>query len=378
MTTQTKPKFNPGTGSFSEKNSKGNKAFTMNSASWLTLQTYFNNTAALPDSLAALKTNMGPGAPTKMDDFEKLVAVYAKMVKQGSNFTGTLFPSIVDLADSVYHYAEAVPEYYGGLQQLISMYSAKPAPTGAALTTIQSDLIAVLDQLANNIKPFIKKANTVKNELNTTVTDLTEYLTTLGSNTPAPKGSGYWQYYAAKYGADCHQFQHIVQEIAINSNELHHYQSEYSHDVVVAETSPTYVWFFPFGTIAAGITAGIYGAKAIKAKHSIEATQSIISNLNHQKQAAMHLMQDLNLVTTQIQQVNEEGKAAVAIIEGMEGNWSAIASDLSNLSTLLKNDFNGTVGFLLGLDFKIAINDWKKLQQEVDVYRTNAFITVSK
>lgn len=377
MATTTQPAFNPGTGSFTKTNSKGNQVFTMSSASWLTLQTYCNNVNTLPTTLAALKAKMGAGAPTDMSDYQKLVDLYANMDAQSSNFTGTLYPSIVNLASDVYHYAESVPEYYGGLQELISQLSATPAPTGDALKQIQTNLVAVLDQLASKIQPFITNAGTVKNDLNKFVTTLNGYLATLGCNTPAPDGSGYWKYYHTEYGTNSTQVKQLTQEIATQTANLHHYQAEYNHDVVVAATSPTYGWLFPFGTIAAAITSGVYGAKATKAKHAMEATSSLIASLNEQEQADMNLMQDLNLVTTQVQQVNSEGSAAINILEGMEGNWSDIASDLSNLSNQLKNDFEGTCGFLLQLDFNTAINDWKSLQQEADVYRTNAFITVN-
>ncbi|PAJ72067.1 hypothetical protein CJF42_23220 [Pseudoalteromonas sp. NBT06-2] len=192
MTTKVN-KFNAGTGSFQKKTKPGSTAFAMSSSSWLTLQTFFNNVAVLPSTTAALATNMGPGAPSDMSDYEKLVALYAKMITQDSGFTTTLYPSIVELASDVYNYAEAVPEYYAGLQELISPLSATPAPTGQALTTIQTNLTAVLDQLASNISPFITKAGNVKAELNTLVNKLETYLTTLGSDSPQPKGSGYWQ-----------------------------------------------------------------------------------------------------------------------------------------------------------------------------------------
>lgn len=377
MATTTQPAFNAGTGAFTKTNSKGNKVFTMSSSSWLTLQTYSNNVNTLPTTLAALKTKMGTGAPADMSDYQKLVDLYVNMQAQCTDFTGSLYPSIVSLASDVYHYAEAVPEYYGGLQQLIDQLSAVPAPTGDALKQIQTNLVAVLDQLAAKIQPFITNAGTVKNNLNKFVTNLNGYLTTLGSNTPAPDGSGYWKYYHTEYGSNSAQVKQLTQEIATQTANLHHYQDEYNHDVVVAATSPTYGWFFPVGTIAAAVTAGVYGAKATKAKHAIEATHSLIASLNQQEQADMNLMQDLNLVTTQVQQVNSEGSAALTILEGMEGNWSDIASDLSNLSNLLKTDFEGTCGFLLQLDFNSAITDWKNLQQEADVYRTNAFITVN-
>lgn len=395
MATSTQPSFNAGTGSFTQTNSKGSQVFTMSSASWLALQTYLHNTASLPTTLTALRgkmnhtsssgssstsstsSNTSGGAPTDMSDFQKLVDLYANMHAQSADFTGSLYPSVVSLASDVYHYAEAVPEYYAGLQELIKQLSATPAPTGEALKTIQTNLIAVLDQLADKIQPFITRAGTVKNDLNKFVSTLNGYLTTLGSNAPSPDGSGYWKYYHTEYGSNSAQVKKLTANIATQSANLHQYQAEYNHDVVVAATTPTYGWFYPFGTLAAVVTASVYGARATKAKHEIEATTTLIQSLTAEEQADANLMNDLNLVTTQVEQVHSAGETAISILEGMEGNWSAIASDLSNLSNLLKTDFEGTCGFLLQLDLNTAINDWKNLQREADVYRTNAFITVN-
>ncbi|WP_170940725.1 hypothetical protein [Pseudoalteromonas sp. NBT06-2] len=73
----------------------------------------------------------------------------------------------------------------------------------------------------------------------------------------------------------------------------------------MAATSATYGWLFPFGTIAAGITAGIYGAKATKAKKAIEGATSLITTKNQKEQADMAMMNDLNLVCSNIQKAVE-------------------------------------------------------------------------
>lgn len=376
MTTPTQPKaFNAGPGSFSQPSAPGNPAFCMTSTSWLTLQTYLNNVASLPNSLAALSTNMGAGAPADMSDFQKLVTLYGSMQTQGSNFTGTLYPSIVKLASDIYDYAQNIPEYYAGLQDLINQLNVSPAPTGAALTTIQNNMVAVVDQLASNIAPYITSASSISTQLNTFVTSLETDLSTLGSNTPSP-GTGYYQYYNDEYGTTSAAVQNLISEIAAQTTALHTYQAEYNHDVIVAATSPTYGWIWPFGTIAAGIVAGIYGAKATAALNAMNAATASIKLLNAEEQADMNLMNDLTAVTTAIENLSSELNAAIGILEGIEGNWTAISSDLTSLSNYLTTDFQGSLAFLLQIDFNTASNDWANLAKEADAYRTNAFITV--
>ncbi|HEY8159503.1 MAG TPA: alpha-xenorhabdolysin family binary toxin subunit A [Methylobacter sp.] len=376
MTTPTQPKaFNAGPGSFSQPSTSGNPPFCMTSTSWLTLQTYLNNVASLPNTLTALSTSMGSGAPADMSDFQKLVTLYGSMQTQGTDFTQTLYPSIVSLASDIYEYAQNVPQYYAGLQELINQLNVTPAPTGAALTTIQNNMVGVVNQLAENIAPYITKASSISTQLNSFVTNLEGDLTTLGSNSPAP-GTGYYQYYNDEYGTTSAAVQNLVSEIAAQTTALHKFQAEYNHDVIVAATSPTYGWIWPFGTIAAGIVAGIYGAKATAALNAMNAATANIQSLNAQEQADMNLMNDLTSVTTAIENLSNELNAAISILEGVEGNWTAISSDLTSLSDYLTKDFQGSLAFLLQIDFNTATTDWANLAKEANAYRTNAFITV--
>jgi hypothetical protein len=368
------PSFNPGTGSFSQ--SSGGAAFCMSSTSWLALQTYFNNVAQLPGSLSALSTNMGAGAPSDMSDFQKLVNLYASMQTQGNSFTQTLYPSIVKLASDIYSYAENVGQYYDGLQTLINQLNATPVPTGLALITIQNNMVAVIEQLVSNIAPFITSSSSVSTQLKTFVADLNTDLSTLGNNTPAP-GTGYYLYYNNEYGTNSAAVKNLVTQIAAQTTALQTAQAEYNHDVIVAATSPTYAWLWPFGTIAAGIVAGIFGAKATAALNEMNNLTASIESLNNTEQADINLMNDLSSVTMQIVNLSSELNAAIGILEGIEGNWTAISDDLSNLSNNLSSDFQGTLPFLLQIDFNTAISDWANLATEANAYRTNAFITVS-
>lgn len=332
--------------------------------------------ANLPGTLAALSTQMGSGAPADMSDFQKLVNLYASMQTQGTSFTGTLYPSIVSLASSIYNYAENVGEYYAGLQELINQLNTTPPPTGPALASIQTNMLAVINQLVSNIAPFITSASSVSSQLKAFIANLETDLSTLGSNTPAP-GTGYYQYYNNEYGTNSATVQNLISEIAAQTAALQKFQAEYNHDVIVAATSPTYGWVFPFGTIAAGIVSGIYGAKATAALHAMNAATASIAELNSEEQADMNLMNDLASVTLQITNLDSELSAAIGILEGVEGNWTAISSDLTSLSNYLSTDFQGSLPFLLQIDFNTAITDWANLKNEANAYRTNAFITVN-
>lgn len=53
---------------------------------------------------------------------------------------------------------------------------------------------------------------------------------------------------------------------------------EYNYDVVVAATTLTYVWIFPFVTIPAVVVAGVYGNRATKAYKKMGELRDTIQN----------------------------------------------------------------------------------------------------
>lgn len=360
--------FAPGVGTFNTQSTPGGPAFVMSSASWITLQSYLAFVKNLPSTTAMLQTEMGTGAPASMTDFDKLISLYVSMQTDGTNFTASTYPDIVNLASDIYNYGISIPTYYGGLQECINILKNDPGNVQA-----QQNLIAVVDQLATNVAPYITKASKIKSDLATFVSNMET-----DNNTLTAPISGYYAYYDNEYGADSAAVQQIVTELSDDHSALDDAQAKYKRDVIIASTSPAYLWIPVVGWIAAPIIAGVFGNEAVQDLKKISDMQTAINQLEAEKAADALLMQGLIFIKSHITTLSDEITSAVTIVEGIEGNWNAIAADLNNLSTQLQNNFTSTLAFLLQLNFNLAIQEWTTLAGLADVYRENAFITVQK
>lgn len=357
-----------GTGNFSQAPIQGGPAFAMSNTQWLELQTFFANVAQLPSTLKALSTQMGSGAPSDMSDFQNLIDLYVSMQTQGTNFTSTIYPHVVQVAGSIATYGNSIGTYYGGLQtEITALQNASPAQQ----PTIQANIIAIVKQLADTAQTYATNAASVSTDLNTMATNLTNDSEQLiGSN-------GLYSYYNNKYGAESTTVQNIISELSSDNQALSAAQAEYHHDVIVAATSPTYCWVaWPVGMIAAAIVAGVYGSKATAALNTIHSLQSTIATLTAEQQADTNLMNALQSTNNQVQSLNGQVTGALAIVELMEGGWSTINSDLTNIVNILTNDFNSGLAFLEQLNYNQLIQDWTTLAALATQFQTNAFITI--
>ncbi len=356
-----------GPGNFSSPGTPGGPAFSMTSTSWLSLQTFLHDVQNLPATLAALKTKMGAGAPDDMSTFQPLVDLYASMQTEASTFTGTIYPLIVSLASDIYDYNANIGVCYKALKQIVDAINTASNNGQTPSSVDQEHLKETFQYLAGKVTPLITKAGQVKSDLNEFITKMGTYsgtLTTLHGQ------------YNTQYGTQSTAVANIQAEIASDTTALANYQAQYNHDVTVAATSPTYGWIWPVGTIAAAIVAGVYGHRATEALNSIHATTSEISGLKDTEKADSNLMSDLNMANNGISALKQHMTVALGIVEGVEGNWTAISADLSEIAGQLSSGASA-LPFLLEANYSQLISEWQTLATLCDNYRQNAFITVN-
>jgi hypothetical protein len=99
------------------------------------------------------------------------------------------------------------------------------------------------------------------------------------------------------------------------------------YDLVVATTTPTYMWFFPCGTIAAAATFGIYTAKAVSAKSDYDRDTAEIAKDN------------VDLLT--LQNVLDQLKSMDVMIGGVSSTIDAAIEALGQIQILLANQAQG-------------------------------------
>ncbi|KFY66710.1 hypothetical protein V496_01939 [Pseudogymnoascus sp. VKM F-4515 (FW-2607)] len=243
---------------------------------------------------------------TNMDDFKARIGVtnleaslvpmvqnlldtYGQIATHCKYFKDTTYPSVVHLADDVYTYAQtaggtADDSFYAAI---ISTYLqlvdelAKPLPDPQKVATLQTSIKQLIANEVGQIE-----------QLRTTATGVTSALRAFEGQTMQDQQALSISQTALtdKLTGEGGDIPRLTQTIKNELDELAADQAEYEHDVIVACTSLTYVWMWPFGTVAAGVVMGMYGVDAQKMKTAMLGINSLIASNQAQIQADQHPM----------------------------------------------------------------------------------------
>lgn len=365
MATQT---YNIGPSQIAQPGTSGGPAFQLASDKWLAIQTYVNDARGLPTTETEFRNLLGSGAPADLSDFTKLITLYGQMNTGATTWKQTTFPSTVSLASDVYDYGvNKAPIYYNAIIKEANALIANPNDQQAAAA-----LKAILDVLQQYATASQTKAKAASDAIKTFSNEMQGYQTTLQGTDG--KG-GYFKYYNDEYGSTSADQKNLNDEIASERLALAGDQAQYQHDVTVAATTPTYGWFWPFGTIAAAIVAGIYGHKAVEDLDNIRADQDKINQLAAEIAADANMINALNLANSGINGIVDALDKALPVVEAIEGAWGGIADDLGAIATLIDTEIRNVPPIIMNLGVSDAITSWYNVAQAANAYRQNAYIT---
>jgi hypothetical protein len=340
--------------------------FVLSNSDLIALQAYENYMAQLPVTDQEFRKALNIDSSVNTSDFAQLLTDYGAAQGHAQAWQTTIFPSIVSLANDIYNYNQNVPTYYGALNDLIPKLLQTPPDS-----TAQQEFAGILQQLQVQANGYSTNAGNV-------ATAITGAATNIQSDQTAIQND--YAHYNAEYGADGTVFSSLQTQIATWTDTYKEANAAYNHDVIVAATTPSYAWvgfpFCPVGLIAAGVVAGIYGARATAAKHEMEAAQAQVNSLEVQEKAEQNVMFLLNAVMTNVQTTLTEIQTALGIVQGIQGAWDAIASDLGNLASAITTNIQQAIPILKQLGIENTITRWANIAGEANVYRVNAYITV--
>lgn len=342
--------------------------FVLSSADWYAIQTYVYDALQLPTTLDSLRTYIKAGADFDMTPFKPLVNAYTAMNDHCTTWQQTIFPASVSLADDIVHYNSKVPIYYGALNQYIQKLIADPNDSGA-----QQTLTAILDNLSKQAATYQGNAQHVAEQIQQFAQDSAKDQSTLGGTDGT---GGLFKLYNDEFGAQSAQIQELQKELKTAQVALKAANAAYDHDMVVAATTPTYGWIWPIGTVAAAIVAGIYGKKATDDLARARKAQKKINSLSAEIQRDVNLMTAITFAEQGMGVILQALTRALPVIQKVQGAWAAISSDLTNVSTIIKNDIQQALPILMNLGVQEAIAQWQQLSDEANGYRVNAYITV--
>lgn len=351
----------------SEVNGPG---FALAASEWYAIQTYVitaQSKEIMPHTSADFKAYLGSGAPSDMTPFNPLIKAYKDIYDHVKVWQDDTFPQSVSLASDVVAYAQQAPTYYNPILPLAQKLTTNPddQPT-------KDKLKAILSVLTNSANGYQKKAAEVASKIKTfadqTMADKIVLVGTDGK-------TGLFKTYDDQYGSTSADVVELNKQLVAQQLVLDSANAEYEHDVIVAATSPTYAWIFPFGTIAAAVVAGVYGKKATDALDRAHAATQKIKELNAKKQADAYLMMSLYTSQIGLSKNVESISAALPVIQKIQGVWAAISDDLSNISKLIETNIAEALPIIMDLGVDAALTAWVAVGKEAQAYRVNAYVT---
>lgn len=357
-----------GPGVIAKASVTGGPAFALSATEWYAIQTYVANALALPTTETTFKTFLGNGAPDDLTPFKPLISAYSTINEHVNVWQNDTFPSSVSLASDILNYAKQAAVYYNPILPLAQKLTQNPDDKES-----KDALKAILAVLSNSASENQKKAKAVADKIkNFAVQTKADQVVLNGSD---GKG-GLQKKYKDDYGSTSALVKQLNEEIAAQKIVLDAANAEYDYDKVVAATTPTYVWVWPFGTIAAGIVAGIYGDKAVKALQRARAAQEQINTMSAKVASNALLIINITTSSSSISDILGKIEAALPVIQKIQGVWGAISDDLDNIVKTIDTNIGEALPIIMNLGVQTAINEWKDVGELAQAYRLYAFITV--
>lgn len=338
--------------------------FVLSKPEWIAVQAYIAGALAVPTDQASLQASLPSGAPSGgFDQFNDLLAVYKTLHDHCSFWNDYTLPDSVSCAGDIVHYNEKVPIYYGALTKLLPKLEMDP-PDPDAVKTFN----AIVTQLSGNAQGYAAHAASVKDAMTAFATQTT---------TDGSAVSVVHKQYVDKLGANSDTIKKLSEQITQDKSDLDAAEAEYRQDVIIAATTATYGWFWPAGTVAAGIVAGIYGKKATDALAHANGLKAAIDTEENELHSDQILIADLTRINSGLGDISQKITDALPALELMRGLWGAIADDLKHILTVVAEDIAQAPVWVKSLGIDEAIKDWADVAAEADEYRVNAYITTT-
>jgi hypothetical protein len=330
---------------------------------WLAIQRYVANARTLPDTEAALRSNLGLSADDSFSDFKNLLEVNRSIREHSKAWEDTIFPMTLNVARDIQSYAATVPDRYGELKCLAKILAKQPQNEAARAKFLQ-----ILEAISQDLAGYIDRVDqTVKGlKFFADVSAKDEY-----------KLKYLFEYYDPLLKTDKQEAEAAAHKIQEAHELLESLHREYEHDVTVAATTPTYAWIWPIGTIAAGTTATIYGKKAADVLEHIRKVEAEISALEKTEQTAFHLAGVLNKAVNNVSQIDNHILGMLVVLQRIRGNWAILKGDVDDIGKIILEEFPGSeAGISQELMIEDSIAKWESVEREASQYLSTAKIEI--
>jgi hypothetical protein len=348
---------------------EGKTRIVLDSAERLDLQRYILEGMALPTTDKAVKSAFSI-PDDKLSEFKDMITAFKAIQEHCGTFYNGAYTESVSLASAIVEFNFAAQYYLRGIEKIADDYNNKRVTAEYA----EQACTALIDILLKKFNEYVAKCDTVFAGITTFLTQTNADNTTMNGQDGK---SGLNKQYRDKYGLHTDEIKKLQDDISEAQRELTYATEKYNHDVVVAATSPTYVWVVPFGTIAAGIVAGIYGKRATDAYKKMGELRTEISSSTGALQQKMAMSACLFSATISIGRIADLIKKAITPIEKMKGSWLALSDDMKALRKTVTDDIQQLPMVVKAMGVDSALAQWKAVADEADNYRKIAFISAT-
>ncbi|MDL2355549.1 MAG: alpha-xenorhabdolysin family binary toxin subunit A [Pseudomonadota bacterium] len=341
----------------------GSGTFVLAVPGWLAVQCYVTAGMRLPTDAATMRAQLPADPAGGIGQFADLIQAYAAAHAHCTFWHDHTLQDAVSCAADIVHYNQKVPSYYGALTALLPKLALRPLePTAVA------QFATILENLATQAQACAGHAESVHQGMKWFAEQTAQDQLTI-----APLRAKY----AKALGSQSPAIEQLAQQLGADQQTLSQAQDDYQRDVIVTSTGATYAWIWPAGAIAAGVVTGIYGRKASDALARVNAIKATISTMPSELAAAATLLLDLTSIEGQLAGIGDQIASALPVLQTIQGAWTAIASDMQNILTIIADDISAAPALIKSLGIDDALAAWAAVAREADAYRNTAFISVS-
>lgn len=340
------------------KNLKKGTTLSLAAANFAAVQRYVIFGLQLPSSEVAFRQSMVMPEPEPIGEFTDLRDAYFGIHEHVTRWHVDTFPTLVDLAGDIVHYAGRVRVYYKPL--MAALEQLQKNPENAKAKKKFNDVCSVL---VNAVNGFKERANASARAIREFLVQSTGDKATVDALSTK---------YEKRFGSQSDEIVKLKKDIDAARQALDSWTDDYEQAVAIAATTPTYVWVFPFGTVAASVVAGVYTDRALDALKQMKAVQAKIDRLNAALQRATQVMMWLGIANDGLGNLCQRLTAAIPVIQEMAGTWGSIASDLENLQQIVAKD----VSLIGETAIELALDEWQSVSDAANEYRVHAYVTV--
>lgn len=359
-----------GPGAIADPGTQGGPAFNLSKPEWIAIQNYVTDGLSLPITIDQFRNQLGSGAPADLSDFNQLIDAYGAVHEHCNSWQTSIFPNTVSLASDIFEYGtNKVPVYYPAIVEEANVLTTDPGNTAAAAAL--GEILGYLQQTASGYAAKAKASSDAIKQFSEQMQG--DQNTLVGT----PAQPGLQQYYTGKYGQTSAEVTQFNEELVAFRLALSGDEAEYRHDCIVAETSASYAWVWPVGTIAAGIVAGEYGHKAVEALKRVGDDEDDIARVSAQLAADANLISALTLAIHGIGNISTALADALPAVQKIQGVWQGMSDDIAAIVTMIDTDIRKVPPIIMNLGVSEAVSAWAKVAQAANAYRFNAYVTTS-